>query len=625
MYAELALAESEKRFRALVSASSDVVYRMSADFTELRQLEGHLFVAASPGPNRNWLEEYIHPEDRDLARTAIRDAIDRKRILELECRVFLADGSVGWTHTRAVPMLDMAGEITEWIGMVTNVTANKNAEHALAYQRRMYEAILTNTPDLAYVWNLEHRFIYANEGLLRMWGRTWEEAIGRNCLELGYEPWHAALHDREIEQVVATKQPVRGEVPFNGAFGRRYYDYLLVPVIGASGEVEAVAGTTRDVTERKQLEGSLIDADRRKDEFLATLAHELRNPLAPIRNSVSLLRLSGAAGPAGQMWEMMDRQVSHMVRLVDDLMEVSRITRGKIELRKSVVDLAEVIAAAVETSRPLIESARHELIVEIPPQPLLVEADAMRLAQVFSNLLNNAVRYTDPGGRIGVVAGREDGRAMVTVADTGIGIAPEALPRVFDMFVQINARDSRGQTGLGIGLTLVRSLIEMHGGSVAARSAGAGRGSEFVVRLPLAREGASLAKAGLNAARKIRGVPRVMVVDDNRDAADSLAAVLKILGAEVCVTHDGQSALDQLGAFHPAAVFLDLGMPGMDGYETARHMRARDDARGTMIIALTGWGQESDRHQTQAAGFNQHLVKPADITALRAVLASLAD
>jgi signal transduction histidine kinase len=367
------------------------------------------------------------------------------------------------------------------------------------------------------------------------------------------------------------------------------------------------------------------DADRRKDEFLATLAHELRNPLAPIRNSVSLLRLSGAAGPAGQMWEMMDRQVSHMVRLVDDLMEVSRITRGKIELRKSVVDLAEVIAAAVETSRPLIESARHELIVEIPPQPLLVEADAMRLAQVFSNLLNNAVRYTDPGGRIGVVAGREDGRAMVTVADTGIGIAPEALPRVFDMFVQINARDSRGQTGLGIGLTLVRSLIEMHGGSVAARSAGAGRGSEFVVRLPLAREGASLAKAGLNAARKIRGVPRVMVVDDNRDAADSLAAVLKILGAEVCVTHDGQSALDQLGAFHPAAVFLDLGMPGMDGYETARHMRARDDARGTMIIALTGWGQESDRHQTQAAGFNQHLVKPADITALRAVLASLAD
>jgi signal transduction histidine kinase len=365
-------------------------------------------------------------------------------------------------------------------------------------------------------------------------------------------------------------------------------------------------------------------ADRRKDEFLATLAHELRNPLAPIRNSVSLLRLSGAAGPAGQMWEMMDRQVNHMVRLVDDLMEVSRITRGKIELRKETVDLAEVIAAAVETSRPLIDAARHELKIDLPPQALLIEADAVRLAQVFANLLNNAVRYTDPGGRIGIAAKRDDRSAVIIVSDTGVGIAAEALPRVFDMFVQANARDSRAQSGLGIGLTLVRSLVEMHGGSVAARSAGVGRGSDFAVRLPLARTDAQRAPAAAGAAgRKIPGLPRVMVVDDNRDAADSLAAVLKLLGAEVRVTNDGRAALDELGAFRPAVVFLDLGMPGMDGYETARHMRAREDTRSTLIIALTGWGQESDRRHTQAAGFNQHLVKPADITALRAVLASL--
>ena len=366
------------------------------------------------------------------------------------------------------------------------------------------------------------------------------------------------------------------------------------------------------------------DADRRKDEFLATLAHELRNPLAPIRNSVSLLRLSGAAGPAGQMWEMMDRQVNHMVRLVDDLMEVSRITRGKIELRKGVVDLAEVIAAAVETSRPLVDAAGHELTLTLPPEALLIEADAVRLAQVFANLLNNAVRYTDPGGRIGIAAKRDDGSAVITVSDTGVGIAAEALPRVFDMFVQANARDSRAQSGLGIGLTLVRSLVEMHGGSVAARSAGVGRGSEFVVRLPLARHEAARVPAAAGAtARKFAGLPRVMVVDDNRDAADSLAAVLKLLGAEVRVTNDGRSALDAVAAFRPAVVFLDLGMPGMDGYETARHMRARDDTRSVLLIALTGWGQESDRRQTQAAGFNQHLVKPADITALRAVLASL--
>jgi signal transduction histidine kinase len=402
---------------------------------------------------------------------------------------------------------------------------------------------------------------------------------------------------------------------------------LLERPVRVTALASAVHSALRARERQYQTRAHLLEreqADRRKDEFLATLAHELRNPLAPIRNSVSLLRLSGAAGPAGQIWEMMDRQVNHMVRLVDDLMEVSRITRGKIELRKSVVDLAEVIAAAVETSRPLIESARHELSVEMPPQPLLVEGDAMRLAQVFSNLLNNAVRYTDPGGRIGIAAKRDDCSAMVIVSDTGIGIAAEALPRVFDMFVQANARDSRAQSGLGIGLTLVRSLVEMHGGGVAARSAGVGRGSEFVVRLPLARTDAPRAPAAAGATgRRIPGLPRVMVVDDNRDAADSLAAVLKILGAEVRVTNDGRAALDELGAFRPAVVFLDLGMPGMDGYETARHMRAREDTHSTLIIALTGWGQESDRRQTQAAGFNQHLVKPADITALRAVLASL--
>jgi len=246
MIAEQVLRESEARFRALVTASSDVVFRMSADFRELRQLEGHMFMKASSLPNREWFEQYVFPDDRERVLCAIREAIDRKSIFESEHRIFRADGSVGWTQARSVPMLDAAGEIIEWIGMASDITPRKRAEQEFADQRRMYEAILTNTPDLAYVWNLEHRFIYANEGLLRMWGRTLDEAIGKNCLELGYEPWHAALHDREIEQVIATRQPVRGEVPFNGSFGRRYYDYLLVPVIGATGEVEAVAGTKSD-------------------------------------------------------------------------------------------------------------------------------------------------------------------------------------------------------------------------------------------------------------------------------------------------------------------------------------------------------------------------------------------
>ena len=299
-------------------------------------------------------------------------------------------------------MLDAAGEIIEWIGMASDITPRKRAEQEFADQRRMYEAILTNTPDLAYVWNLEHRFIYANEGLLRMWGRTWDEAIGKNCLELGYEPWHAALHDREIEQVIATRKPVRGEVPFNGSFGRRYYDYLLVPVIGASGEVEAVAGTTRDVTEHKQLESSLLDADRRKDEFLATLAHELRNPLAPIRNAVQLLKAGSPTDDTLRMArEIIDRQVNHMVRLVDDLMDVSRITVGQVNLRNERVTLRRVLDDALEAAAPAIEAGNHRLHGRHSRQAAMqLEGDATRLSQVFQNLLDNAAKYTPPGGTI---------------------------------------------------------------------------------------------------------------------------------------------------------------------------------------------------------------------------------
>jgi PAS domain S-box-containing protein len=614
MYAEQALAESEKRFRALVTASSDVVYRMSADFSELRQLEGHLFVAASRAPNRNWLEEYIHPDDRELARAAIGDAVARKGILELECRVFLADGSVGWTHTRAVPMLDGAGGITEWIGMVTNVTARKNAEQALANQRRMYEAILTNTPDLAYVWNLEHRFIYANEGLLRMWGRTWEEAIGKNCLELGYEPWHAAMHDREIEQVVATKLPVRGEVPFNGTFGRRTYDYLLVPVIGASGEVEAVAGTTRDVTERKQLEGSLIEADRRKDEFLATLAHELRNPLAPIRNAVHLLKVGSPTGESLRAArEIIDRQVHHMVRLVDDLMDVSRITLGQVNLRNERVALRRVIDDAVEAAAPAIEAGNHRLVVDVPGAPLFLEGDGTRLSQVFQNLLDNAAKYTPPEGTITLRAEVRGDRIAVSVRDNGIGISPEATARVFELFTRVHPSDRIKTSGLGIGLALAKKLIELHLGEIEVRSEGAGLGSEFIVTLPAAVAAQTPKLVGDNGGSRALGARRrVMVVDDNRDAAESLGMLLEMENCTVSVAFDGLQALAALEQFQPDIVLLDIGMPGMDGYELARRMRATSWGGDLVLVALTGWGQADDKKRAMDAGFNEHLTKPVD-------------
>ena len=388
----------------------------------------------------------------------------------------------------------------------------------------------------------------------------------------------------------------------------------------------AVRSALRARTRQYQTRAYLLEreqADRRKDEFLATLAHELRNPLAPIRNSVNVLRLSGSTEAGPEFWNMMDRQVSHMVRLVDDLMELSRITRGKIELRAEPVELAPVIAAAVEASRPLIESANHTLTIAVPDEPVVVRADAVRLAQVFSNLLNNAVKYTDPGGCISLVLRRENQQAVITVTDSGIGISAVALPRVFDMFVQLDGGHDRIQTGLGIGLTLVRSLVEMHGGKVEAHSAGADRGSEFVVRLPLSSSKPASSGVVDRSLPKVPEFRRVLVVDDNRDAADSLGTLLRMMGADVRVAHDGREALEIFDAFHPAAVFLDLGMPGMDGYEIAQLMRSRPDSGDTALIALTGWGQERDRRRTQAAGFSRHLAKPADLEALRSVLSDL--
>jgi CheY-like chemotaxis protein/two-component sensor histidine kinase len=319
---------------------------------------------------------------------------------------------------------------------------------------------------------------------------------------------------------------------------------------------------------------------------------------------------------------MMERQVATMVRLVDDLMEVSRITRGKIALHRTAMDLGTAISAAVESVRPFAEKAGHLLVLDLPERPLAVEGDSVRLAQVFANLLNNAVKYTDRGGRIGVTAREQDASAVVTVTDTGVGIPADALPSVFEMFTQVNTGDGRAQGGLGIGLTLVRSIVELHGGTVIARSEGRGRGSEFEVRLPLGQEQTAALPAG-NGLGRVQQMQRILVVDDNADAADSLGALLQMLGADVRVAHDGKAALETFADFHPRAVLLDLGMPGMDGYEVARRIQERKDAGETVLIALTGWGQEQDRRRSSQAGFQHHLVKPANIEALQTLLGGL--
>jgi signal transduction histidine kinase len=367
---------------------------------------------------------------------------------------------------------------------------------------------------------------------------------------------------------------------------------------------------------------ALREADRRKDEFLATLAHELRNPLAPLRNAVDILR-SEATTPEmrTRALDMMERQLRQMVRLVDDLLDVSRITTGKLGVRKAVFDLRQALRDAVETVRPFVDARRHQLAIEVGEAPLLVDGDEARLAQVIGNLLHNAAKYTEPGGRITLAATAESGEAVVRVRDNGIGLDERSVANIFDMFVQVDRSLTRAHAGLGVGLTLARRLIALHGGTITAYSAGLGRGSEFVVRLPLAREGARPEAPAAPREPRPAGTRRVLIADDNAEFADSLAALLGARGHEVRVAHDGAQALREVETFTPEFALLDIGMPKVHGYELARRLRERADTANCVLVAVTGWGQEDDRRRAREAGFDRHLVKPVDPSDIEAILA----
>ncbi|MEO5700339.1 MAG: ATP-binding protein [Casimicrobiaceae bacterium] len=377
----------------------------------------------------------------------------------------------------------------------------------------------------------------------------------------------------------------------------------------------------RDREKLAELAHALKDADQRKDEFLATLSHELRNPLAPLRNSLHLLGKSGQI-PTAQLYAMMERQLNHLVRLVDDLLETSRISRGTLVLRKQPVPLAEIVRNAVETSQPLVAAANHVLTVSVPEVPLWIDGDPVRLAQILANLLNNAATYTPPGGRVSLTARREDDEVAIVVRDNGDGIPPDELARLFQMFSRGRGSMQRGEGGLGIGLALARRLAEMHGGTIEARSGGSGQGSEFTLRLPVGSGVSHDVPLPTPAPASV--ARRILVVDDNRDAADSLAMILQTLGADVRVAHDGPAAIALFADTDPAIVLLDIGMPGMDGYEVARRIRADFPDRRPMIVALTGWGQERDRDDARAAGFDDHLTKPVEIDVLERLLGGVA-
>jgi PAS domain S-box-containing protein len=384
-----------------------------------------------------------------------------------------------------------------------------------------------------------------------------------------------------------------------------------------------IVGLSVDLTRRKRLEEALLESDRRKNEFLATLAHELRNPLAPVRYAAKVLDLKGPATRETQ-WavQLIERQTKHMARMIDDLLDINRISRNKVELRRECVELAAVIATAVETAQPYIKRDGHELVVSVPSEPIYLAADPVRLAQVFSNLLDNAAKYSKPvdgGGKIWLTAVQAGATAVVSVKDTGIGIASEMLPRVFDMFTQVGRSICQSEGGLGIGLSLAKRLVEMHGGDIEVSSEGLGKGSEFIVRIPLAQtfDVESITPTDVSATAEQQVSPRrILIADDNADVVETFEVMLQTLGYEVQTALDGVEALEKAEQFQPHTIVLDIGMPKLDGYETARRIRQRPWGHHVVLVAVTGWGDENDKLKSADAGFNLHLVKPIDATTL---------
>jgi len=493
-------AVADQRFQAFVLATCDVVYCMSPDWREMRFLSGKEFIADTTQPSGTWLERYIHPDDQRQVMATIDQAIRNKSMFELEHRMIRADGTLGWTFSRAIPLVDDDGAIVEWFG------------------------------------------------------------------------------------------------------------------------------TAKDVTERKRTEQELRESDRRKDELIAVLAHELRNPLSPLINAVQLLRrTANDAATHNQALAMIERQTLSIAKLVDDLMEMARVTSGQLRLQREQVALADVVARSVETTSALIDQRRHRVSVTLPSQTLEVCADAARLQQILVNLLNNAAKYTDDGGRIDLIVSREGDHAVIRVRDTGIGIEPELMPRLFQPFTQSPYSVGRSRGGLGIGLSLVRRLVELHGGTIEARSE-VGTGSEFTVKLPACDsstatdEDAHPQPSSQNATHSLR----VLVVDDDIDGARSLAMLLEGNGHAVTLAHDGATALRLAPEFQPHIALVDIGLPELDGYELARRLRADRRLQTVGLVAITGYGHADDSIRSYEAGYDQHLVKPVKFDSLEEILARAA-
>jgi PAS domain S-box-containing protein len=533
----------------------------------------------------------------------------------------------------AAPITDENGQVSGCVLIFRDVTAQRHMDREKTSQlhaARLLASIIESSEDAIISKSLDGVIQSWNSAAERLFGYTAEQAVGRH-ISIVIPSERIAEEHRIIASLKAGQRIEHFETERVRSDGRRILVSLTIsPVKDAWGNVVGASKIVRDITDRKRAEDDLrklaqdlAEADRRKNEFLAMLAHELRNPLAPIRNAARALRLGvGDEDAVQSASDMLERQVGQLARLVDDLLDLSRITRGKIELRKNRVELAPIVDQAVEAVGPLYLSMEHELTVTLPSHPIFLDADSARLAQVIGNLLSNAGKFTDKGGHVWLAVEQEDEHAVIRVKDNGVGIAAEEFARVFEMFAQVDTSLERSRDGLGIGLTLVKSIVELHEGTVEVHSDGPGLGSEFTVRLPtVVATAESLRRLTAAEPAPVSG-RRILIVDDNEDGAVSLALLLEMAGYETLSAHDGIEAIEAAERFRPDTMLLDIGLPRLNGYEVCRRIRREPWGKDVVLIALTGWGQEEDRHRSREAGFDTHMVKPVDHDVLMALLAS---
>ncbi len=645
------------------------------------QLNNHTYETWFGEPFQNLAGRLVSEVLGDAAFAKVKPRMDEAlagQLVSYDDQLPYRNGGTRWINANYIPHFDTNGSVRGFAVLVHDVDAHRQAEDAQRFLVAVHDAT-RGLRDPSEVMLQTVSLVGSRFGVIRCAYGEVDDAVEHLLVTRGYTDgvptvagWHRLdrFGDSMVKELkggrTAVVSDVRTDARTNDPAALPTYEamqirsMIIAPIVKggrlvallvmadrivrewssndawlleqvaeriffAVESARANASLTESRDELQRLNAELSEADRRKDEFLAVLAHELRNPLAPIRNAVHYLRLKASPDPAlRNARDIIDRQVRHLVRLVDDLLDVSRISSGKIGLQKERVSLALIVTNAVESSRPAIESENHQLTVSLPAEPVYLDADLTRLAQVLQNLLNNAAKYTAPGGKIGLHAEFDGHAVAIRVVDTGIGIPREMLPRVFDLFTQVDRSIERSTGGLGIGLTLVQRLVELHGGTVEARSEGTDKGSEFIVRLPAFAESTGDAAASNSSEAKSAGRLRVLIVDDNVDAADTLTEMLRASGHDVDTAYDGLAAIGAVDSHRPDVVLLDIGLPKLNGYDVARKVRQSDPQRRIVLVAVTGWGQDEDRRRSQQAGFDHHLVKPVDPASLDRIFALVA-